>query len=131
MDEKSWVDPPSSPTTPASYRPLFCNLKQFRPYGKTTSFRTHACCKTHVFTLCRTTMLNLSQITKHLLGSQVHCVKFKVIPRRINKYITNRFILLHSDALNCTFYETRFTVIYKCNRRDNNNHYFSSLGPIW
>ena len=66
MDEKSWVDPPPSPTTPASYRPLFCNLRQFRPYGRTTSFRTHACCKTHVFTLCRTTMLNLSQITKQL-----------------------------------------------------------------
>ena len=60
---QSWNGPPS-PTTPASYRPLFCNLRQFRPYGKTTSFRTHACCKTHVFTLCRTTMLNLSQITK-------------------------------------------------------------------
>ena len=54
------------PTTPASYRQLFCNLRQFRPYGKTTSFRTHACCKTYVFTLCRTTMLNLSQITKQL-----------------------------------------------------------------
>ena len=35
------------------------------------------------------------------------------------------------DALNYTFYETRFTVIYKCNKRDNNNHNFSSLGPIW
>ena len=31
-------------------RQLVCNLRQFRPYGKTTSFRTHACCKTHVFT---------------------------------------------------------------------------------
>ena len=62
---QSWNGPPS-PTSPASYRPLFCNLRQYRPYGKTTSFRTHACCKTHVFTLCGTTMLNLSQITKQL-----------------------------------------------------------------
>ena len=49
-----------------SARQLFCNLRQFRPYGKTTSFRTHACCKTNVLTLCRTTMSNLTQITKQL-----------------------------------------------------------------
>lgn len=56
MDEESGVD----------YRQLFCNSRQFRPYGKTTSFRTHACCKTHVFTLCGTTILNLSQIAGQL-----------------------------------------------------------------
>ena len=42
-NEKLGVDPPPSPTTPASYRQLFCNLRRVHPYGKTTSFKTHAC----------------------------------------------------------------------------------------
>ena len=28
MNEKSGVDPPPSPTTPTSYRQLFCNMRQ-------------------------------------------------------------------------------------------------------
>ena len=50
MNEKLGVDPPPSPTTPTSYRQLFCNLRQVHPYGETTSLlRTHAYCKTHAY----------------------------------------------------------------------------------
>ena len=50
VNEKSGVDPPPSPTTPTSYRQLFCNLRQVHPYGETTSLlRTHAYCKTHAY----------------------------------------------------------------------------------
>ena len=48
--EKLGVDPPPSPTTPTSYRQLFCNLRQVHPYGETTCLlRTHAYCKTHAY----------------------------------------------------------------------------------
>ena len=50
MNEKLGVDPPPSPTTPTSYRQLFCNLRQVHPYGETTCLlRTHAYCKTHAY----------------------------------------------------------------------------------
>ena len=48
MTEKSGVDPPPSPTTPASYIQLFCNLRQVQHYG-TTYRNKHVSYNTHVF----------------------------------------------------------------------------------
>lgn len=41
--------------------------------------------------------------------------------KKINKYITHRFILLYFDPLNYTIYETSFAVLYKCKKLENRN----------
>ena len=48
MTEKSGVDPPPSPTTPAFYIQLFCNLRQVQHCG-TTYRNKHVSYNTHVF----------------------------------------------------------------------------------
>ena len=48
MTEKLGVDPPPSPTTPASYIQLFCNLRQVQHCG-TTYRNKHVSYNTHVF----------------------------------------------------------------------------------
>ena len=41
--------------------------------------------------------------------------------KKINKYITHRFMLLYSDLLNNTIYETSFAVLYKFKTLENRN----------
>ena len=41
--------------------------------------------------------------------------------KKINKYITHRFMLLYSDLLNNTIYETSFAVLYKFKKLENRN----------
>ena len=41
--------------------------------------------------------------------------------KKINKYITHRFMLLYPDLLNNTIYETSFAMLYKFKTLENRN----------
>ena len=58
-NEKSGVDPPPSPTTPTSYRQLFCNLTQVHPCGLMHLLVHMRYVGRMPTKICRTTMLNL------------------------------------------------------------------------
>ena len=58
-NEKSGVDPPPSPTTPTSYRQLFCNLTQVLPCGLMHLLVHMRYVGRMPTKICRTTMLNL------------------------------------------------------------------------
>ena len=72
-NEKSGVDPPPSPTTPTSYRQLFCNLSRVHPCGL-MHLLVHMRFVGRMLTkICRTTMLNFYKNYKKKLSVRGGC----------------------------------------------------------
>ena len=72
-NEKSGVDPPPSPTTPTSYRQLFCNLTQVHPCGLMHLLVHMRFVGRMPTKICRTTMLNFYKNYKKKLSVRGGC----------------------------------------------------------